>query len=499
MKKNSDRKSKHTGGCSTIATVLLICIVFWLYPLSAQSADKKSGDDILVDVTGSKDACALIRAAFATYFSRSDADMVLRITGRATVTFKKFLDLGEYRLCAGLGEGLFGTESAEPLRKQIKFRGSIIFDDLFLSYDARAQNKPAVIFQLGSFYNIGWQGKSRMETVGAIFAGGRISGRLSIRSLYRRAENWTPGRIPGLPIKNMNKTSTVAWFETGILRLDMTSLSLIIEASELDDDDIGLLHQHSWGVRRGPMRISNMGVGLLFYGNSVGSIEASYVYQNDIGLALGDYNIGGDVVPSENCLNGVVNSNLKAYCGQRNSQVVGLSVNNTVIEGNYFGNVVINDAERIEFNSVHLEMPLEKYQKGHGLLIGGGQCTNNRGHPCGGDADCASGRCAYPPRTVMQSIRFSGGVIGGDRFSDSWDGIVIGGNAKRGNFQGPQVVFDTFLKPSDLKRDEQLVSRCIAPGVLCGIISYRKGATAGIDISRATYPKDSLGIYETHD
>jgi len=454
-------------------------------------------NELQVDITGVDNPCKVMQEAFDTYLNRAPRNMILHIKGRARIEFNQFNDIGEYKLCAGLGPGLNGTDTQilKPDTKKIKFRGGIVFDNLFLDYDARQQDKPAVIFQWGALYNTGWKNDENMSALGDITVAGRISGAISIRSLFRKVENWRAGQLPGLPFsgESMSKTTTVSWFETGVNRADMMGLSLDFESNIRDEDDIGILHQHAWGVRHGPVRIEKYGVGLLYYGNSVGSISSSYIHRNSFGLVLGDFNIGGDIVPSVNCLSGRTEPSKKqALCERRNHQVIGLSVYDSVIEGNTYGNVVINDAARIDIRSSHLEMPLLQYQKGHGVLIGGGICSPAGINPvCASDEDCNGGTCKYPDKTIYQGIKFDGGFVGGDRFSNQWDGIVIGANAKQYNRKGAQVVFESYLGHSDTNKNEQQLDKCSFPGVDCNVISYRKGATINVDISRSFYSKNS--------
>jgi len=457
-------------------------------------------NELQVDITGVDNPCKVMQEAFDAYLNSVPRDMVLHIKGRARIEFNQFNDIGEYKLCAGLGPGLngTGTQIFKSDTKKIKFRGGIIFDNLFLDYDARKQNKPAVIFQMGAFYNTGWRSTSNVETMGGINVGGKISGFVSIRSLFRKVENWKAGQLPGLPFygKNMNSTTTVSWFETGFNRSDMMSLSLDFESRIRDEDDIGILHQHAWGIRHGPVRIEKYGVGLLYYGNSVGSIASSYIHRNEFGLVLGDFDIGGDVIASDNCFNAKAEPNKKKEsCGRRNLQVMGLSVSDSVIEGNSYGNVIINDAAMIDIRSTHLEMSLLQYQKGHGILIGGGVCNSPAPDAiCASDEDCEGGECKYPDNVIFQSIRFTGGLIAGDRFNNKWDGIVIGANAKQKKLKGNQVIFESYLEHSDTDKSEHLLDKCHFPGVQCSAVSYRKGATIEVDVSRSAYSKKMKGI-----
>lgn len=459
-------------------------------------------DEIFIDLQGVDNPCEAMRQGFNEYWKKNIVDNInspsLKISGAATIKFEDLVDLGEYKLCAGLGRGLYDDElDLDKIKeKKIKFIKSVTFDNVILSYNEKNQTKPAVLFQWGSFYNAGWDGKRSNSRVAAINVGGHFKGDLTIQLLDNKSIGWKAGKIPGLPFtkKNISETTTVGWFETGIHRADMTRLSLTIEGQKKDYDNIGVLHQHSWGVRRGPIRVENLGVGLLFYGNSVGSVSDSYIHRNAYGLVLGDFRIGGDVQPSPNCLLGRYYGDRGKYCERRNLQVVGLVVNDSVIEGNDFGNLIINDAAQIEFNSVHLEMALIEYQKGHGVLIGGGSCGKPDNNACGSDFDCKKGACKFPDRTINQNIRFYGGIIAGDRFSNEWDGIVIGGNAKQGKYDVPQIIFENRLKDSDLNPDSQFDNRCFIPGVLCGIVSYRTGATIKSDFSRAVYKKGSSTI-----
>ncbi|VAW62846.1 hypothetical protein MNBD_GAMMA08-58, partial [hydrothermal vent metagenome] len=117
---------------------------------SVVSAENK----LQVDITGVDNPCKVMQEAFDTYMNSVPRNMILHIKGRARIEFNQFNDIGEYKLCAGLGPGLNGTDTRilKPDTKKIKFRGGIVFDNLFLDYDARQQDKPAVIFQWGALY-----------------------------------------------------------------------------------------------------------------------------------------------------------------------------------------------------------------------------------------------------------------------------------------------------------------------------------------------------------
>ena len=88
---------------------------------------------MLVDVTGVSNPCKTMQDAFDAYLNSKPRDMVLRIKGRAEIKFNHFNDIGEYRLCAGLGPGLtrIHDKTYKPGKEKIRFRGEIIFDNLF--------------------------------------------------------------------------------------------------------------------------------------------------------------------------------------------------------------------------------------------------------------------------------------------------------------------------------------------------------------------------------
>lgn len=469
-----------------------LAICFSLISLGVWSVS--SAHEITIDLDMVKNPCEAIREGLKEYWNDAGSELrkshLLIVRGSAHIDASDLIDVGDYKLCAGLGYGLFDDEQylVDESRSSVKLNGLISFENVVLSYDEKNQKKPVVIFQLGSFYNFGWANDSHANGLGGISVGGAIEGRLSIYFTGKEASDWGRGDIPGLPfIKgNVSDTTTIGWFETGINRTDMTRLSLSIEHELKDPDNVGFIHQHSWGLRRGPIRIENAGVGMLFYGNSVGTISDSYIYRNDYGLVLGDFKIGGDVAPSPSCILGRQDQS-NGSCEIRNSQVAELGVRDSVIEGNAYGNLVINDAERIDFGSVHLEMALQQYQKGHGVLIGGGHCSGDVIGACADDADCGSGKCEFPKRTLQRSIRFYGGLIGGDRYSNKWDGVVLGENAKQKTGDVPSVYFEALMQFSDLNPQPQIRDSCYLPGVSCGLISCKEGADLIIDFSRAFY------------
>lgn len=472
------------------------CGFFFILFTSFVFQNEVFAKEIVVDLDGISTPCDAMRKGFEEYWKMNDADAFgghsLTIKGSAKLDFSDFLDMGSYKLCAGLGYHLFdeGYKLDESFEK-VKLSGPIFFDNAVFLYDEKTQDKPVVIFQLGSFYNHGWYNDGKINRAGGINVGRAIEGNLSIFFTGRRDGGWVRGDVPMMPFAkdSTSPATTIAWFETGVNRIDMTRLSLTVEAQEKDSDNIGLIHQHSWGVRRGPIRIENLGVGMLFYGNSVGTVSNSYIHRNDYGILLGDFEIGGDVAPSPNCLlrNSDEVGNARS-CERRNLSVFGLSIRDTVIEGNAYGNVVINDASRVEFNSVHMEMADEQHQKGHGILIGGGRCSSpGVSAVCADDGDCAKGTCKFPEEAVSHNIRFFGGLIGGDKYSNQWDGVVLGGNAKQRNGVEPSVFIESLIQSSDLDPAAQPINSCRAPGVSCELISCRSGANLIVDLSRAFY------------
>jgi len=262
-----------------------------------------------------------------------------------------------------------------------------------------------VLVQWGDFYNAGWQnGKSTSRApLGYIAGGVRVSGRLSIRTIGKRSGDWLPGRIPSLPFGSdrSSRFSVVGWFESGLLRADLTSLSLSLTAERHDPDDIAFLHQHGWGVYRGFLRVRNWGTGVVFYGNSVGSISSGYISHNGVGVAFGDGEIGSDIVPGLGCLRDT-NPTESRHCDMRPETANETALRDMVIEGNRYGNLVVFDGENLTFDSVHFETGRPSWQQGHSVLIGAGTCqapSPRLGRPCGLDRDCEKGSCTFHGRS----------------------------------------------------------------------------------------------------
>ena len=97
---------------------------------------------------------------------------------------------------------------------------------------------------------------------------------------------------------------------------------------------------------------------------------------------------------------------------------------------------------------------------------------------------------------ITEGVNIADGFVAGDRFSNKWDGIVIGGNAKKQRFRGPHVEINRYLQSSDVDKSSRLLDKCNSPGVDCSVISYREGATIDVDVSRSVYfekARDAFG------
>jgi hypothetical protein len=378
------------------------------------------------------------------------------IKGKARVGTTDLMNAGDYYLCSGLGDGLYDRPLARDtvVPAKTKLYGSITFDNVLIELDTSLQDKPIVVLQLGAIYNFGSKDGKLDTRDGSINVGGVIQGNLTLKlNVQDKVTRDIGTTLPRLPFdaEGTPRTSVIGVFESGIHRTDMTKLSLTIESKRKDNDDIGILHHHSWGVSRGPTRIEKLGIGALFYGNSTGSITNSYIHRNSIGIMLGDFENAGSIVFARNCVNSQSPTSYSDACKTIKAHVTGLVVADSVIEGNSHGNLVINDGSRIDFRSVHFEMSLRQYQSGHGILIGGGLCRAEAVALYGRRSECGQSRAFSGPKGAMiDGIRFNGGFISGDRSSPIWDSVVIGENANfpRGSKDSTSLVFNTFFRES---------------------------------------------------
>jgi len=450
---------------------------------------------IEIDLSKTQQPCRVIQNALNNHVTKQEesASTRIRIRGSTTISESNLQDRGDYLLCFGLiptNTIQAGSPVGDASGVSENVRLTIHFEDVDIAYAPQKRGATAVIAQWGNFYQRGWASNNvkSKKIDGWIQGGVRITGRLSITSRPTVREARPPRLMRGLSAMPLNpsKISTIGWFETGLLRADLSDLSLNLAGSRSDPDDIGLIHHHGWGVYRGPMRVTGWGVGLLFYGNSVGSIVNAYVSRNNVGLALGDARVGGDVVVSPRCLLGEEQSDLR-HCERRAGAVSELTIRDSVVEGNSDGNLVIFHADRISFDSVHFEMAKTNSQKGHGILLGGGVCAEHdsaEGQFCGSDSDCRAGRCAALPNASLGTIRFLGGSIGGDRSSDDWDAVFLGPGVKPLR-KNSSIRFETRVGKSDTNRRKDLASSCGSPGVRCEPFGFHQDAKMIVDLTGA--------------
>lgn len=451
-------------------------------------------EPIRLDLSTSRNPCQALSAAFNTYIGQAvrnePVQRKLVIVGDAVIEQRHLFDMGEYLLCAGFGYGLepddekrrnLAIPKDDEGRKKVSVLSQIFFDNVSIRYRSDEQKKPVVLFQLGSFYNYGWRSDHKQPAMGVVNVGGKIHGDLFLLLEPDSEDDWPQGKLPSLPFSEntLSRTTTVAWFHTGFHRLDQTQLNLTIKGwGGKDLDDIGILHQHSWGVRRSNIRVENLGVGALFYGNSVGAISESYLHRNGYGLVLGDFKIGGGVQPGKSCFYQLDSTVLKgAQCKLKKRSVSGLSIRDSVVEGNTFGNLIINDGKRIDINSVHFEMPMIEHQQGHGVLIGGGQCLRSEViTTCADDSDCNKGACVYPRNSLIRAIRFSGGLLGGNRSSKIWSGVAIGANARASSSGLPQIFIDSNFQLGNARVSRNSNKNCATENKLCRLVDDRSAA-----------------------
>jgi len=252
-------------------------------------------------------------------------------------------------------------------------------------------------------------GSLKVVYTGESDGGAPPSGTMAMRERGDAGPFWTP-------------TTAVAIWNDGMLRGQLGGLSVILHGRLHDDDDIGLLHRFAWGRYRRGWRIWGFGIGVLYYGNAVGSLAQSYVSGNDVGVSFGDWEDGGDLRWFSRCVSG--------HCemfdtAAGNSQYV----TDSIIEGNPNGNIVIWEGGAQYFRGIYTEnggSPGD--MAGHSIVLGPGRCKAEQPpRICAFDSDCGRGTCDSDfdhPRT-LKTVEIDG-KLDWDHKNPRWDAVAIG-------------------------------------------------------------------------
>ena len=322
-------------------------------------------------------------------------------------------------------------------------RLDLFFDGVTLEFDATDQTKPAVLYQQGHGWLVGFDPGSSTEWQSTIQDSVYEYGQLMLNMKENVAnackicdpedacmdEAWPIGVTPAMDSATFLEscTSTVGVFTSALLRGDSSALRVKMGGSE-DADDIGLLHQHTWGRRREGWRIHGFGTGMSLYGNAIGTIEDFYVSGNHVDFSAGDRVHGADVVLFEDCASG--------DCSRRSAVLEGLQIHSSVFEGAPYG--VMNWFEGGKQNLlVNVSMESGTAER-HLFVYGAGSCSNDS-TTCASNTDCQGGTCFFAnPRGHCEERSQGGwkecfrtddcGELGRCLQRDSWEELrIIGG------------------------------------------------------------------------
>jgi hypothetical protein len=362
----------------------------------------------------------------------------------------------------------------------------IHFENVSLTVRCSAgQSRDFVGLFLGAGWLAGYERGSSEYAGGMISSGLLITGNLRIRFADDCDAGRPDGILPALQTASFltaKGTGRAAAFINGLMRSDLTKLTLDVSGWPGDDnDDLCVVHHHSWGVRFQGIRCGDLGAGgLLVYGTSDSSYRDVYFTGNTgPGLMLGDPINGGRISSFDGrggaCVgdDGDPRDGIET-CGSFSDAVVESIRVDGIVEGNRYGNVLVfGDVDRVRLDvraesSASCRTPdcsgaEEHPMRGPNIGLFGGRCEGGSRAGLAGflaarapgraaRTDCPGGELAIPkPTGRAGSITFTG-EIGGDRGFDGaneiepdWNGIDLGAG-----FRGGVVRLQAHVAPSDV-------------------------------------------------
>jgi hypothetical protein len=397
--------------------------------------------DAEIDVTNSTTPCADIQAAINDWMTGADINRTVRISGKFTLTQAGTTPIkywngaavadGPYRVCYAIvpSRGANGGVSAGyPIinASDINNFGAVVDDnliidwDLTINWDSTGQTDVVAISNEGDGFITGFN-------TTAIYDGVIQRGQITINMLTDTDGGTVAGAMPVMTSADLfaDAQTTIGFYKTHMLRSDESALSKRVNCFGNDRDDIGFVHQMAWGTTYNEPRAIACNVGFLYYASSESTIESPYFNNNQIGLALGsDNSVGGDLVKFSSCV-------VPPCTTITTTSATQINVQGGVIEGNAFNNILIMEANDVTFDGVSVEMSDPATTVGHGLLIGGGTCSDTNA-PCGKNSECTSTVCETVASPYLAEIKMQNMSMPTDKGDASFTGLYIGEGAKTG-------------------------------------------------------------------
>lgn len=509
---------------------------------AAGASARVDGWDAVVDLSRA-DSCRPIAAALQPLLEGKVASRYVKVTGSLdgaadALGLPVLYRNGGARPGAALESRIRACVPLIPTRRAGYFRGSPVadgsslagitarlhFENVELSVRCEGgQSRDFVALFLGGGWLSGYEAGTREYAGGKISGGVVLSGFLRIRFVGDCDSGRRAGSVAELrPASLLTERGTgrVALFANGLMRSDLTKLTLDVSGgSAADSDDLCIVHHHTWGLRVQGVRCGELGGGaLLAYGSSDSSYRDVYFTGNTgPGLALGDpghgaaissFDAGGDACVGDD---GDARDGAETCGAFIDASLESLRVEG-VVEGNSFGNALVFGAtDRVQLD-VRGEAALscsrpdctgrrDRPMRGPNLGLYGGRCAGGQRDSLAGFVDsvfsgpprddCPGGRLELPKTRSRRGSLQVVGEVGGDRGFDGanpgepdWNGIDVGAGFLGGSVQLAASVYGSDVGCPDACDDRGLDPRRLAlfgaDGDARGVVDltgYRRGHT----------------------
>ena len=488
------------------------------------------GNTVKIDVTGQSDPCEYAMSKMIDVLIDSDADCSgtgecvgyppawpthFELSGLLEATQDEMADYTDYAVCLQLcgsnatktGEPSYpepyagGTGDGDSFNYDFDGRALFSFDNLQMNIDQTGSTKRLVPLKMGCAYDVGWENTGTSTDPGNRLSGIVMEGNLAI-TFSGAVEgddgggNWNAGHVPTVNVNedtlggtdHNSATSSVAIWEDGLMRSDLTRFNPWLQGASADDDDFGyLIGTSAWLVDRGRIVALGFGVGMNVHGNTIGILaDGGNLETNEVNFLAGDIYTGDCMDVSDTAIKGA------SYRDLRCNPPDGFSLNNFTIEGAAPAGLVIASGRHITFQHGHFELPSAGTQEGHLIIIGGGWSASSY-LPCALANDVGSEACtaATGGTIVFQNIRFTGASnITGDRYGDDWDGIIFGENF--GSAGSDRVTLGGYMDLNDIDKTTNDGSpACTDAEVDCRLFNAHASATGVVDITNV-WSNDNL-------
>lgn len=479
-------------------TLLLLPFVFVL--ISAIYVLVENSYDVVVDLSKTSNVCATIQEAVNPGLDINNPNLVHRVLfyGEGNIDPSQYFNIGDHNVCYILAStktfvnGYPALDAPGNASKLEDHRLIITWDNVTLNISKTGQTRESVFEELGGFYLYGWRSTNlKSKEVSGDFGGLIMNG---IRFINRTDvyHKTVPDRaILSIPFGvNSHSTMLVHTFQNGLMRSDLSKL--ITYTNNLvgtDNSDIGLIRMQGWLTSRGTTFIKKTGIAELVFGNVEGLVRNPMYEQNNWGLLLGDGINGGNPRVSRTCRRG------GDYCKDRTSlyAIRNASYMGGTIEGNQYGNLIITECQRCDFIDMHFEVGFNA--KGHSIILGAG--IDDTSIFCALDTDqrvfyTTPHTCKpVPNASGVLATRIIGGLIGGDKWNELWDGLAIGPGASSRfspNLKNLSYIsIESDIGNNDINPELSSLKLCKEANIDCKLFSFHQDADAVIDLSRATW------------